>query len=517
VNVDCAQSGQTLQAAVNTQSVGALIVNVAGTCIENVTVARDNVRIQRSGATATLTGANNNNPVIALDGARYFVVTGVTITGGSFGLSATRGAMGALTGCDVSGATNTGAIASYGSTLEIDNCVIHDNNRGATGANDASLIVTNSTIRNNANEGLLAIRTSYLRVGQDRGGSAVARPVTVNNNGTHGISVADSSSANIVAANIHHNTSNGILIERVSSALIGVGSNNLVSANTIANNTSSGIGLLEASAAVVQGNTINANGSAGLNISASGGTIIGNTIQANNVRGINVTESGSVRIGVTEGGAQSGNMIINNSSDGIAVTNGSNVTLAGNTVRANTGSGLAVGRATARLIAGNNFDGNGGNGISMDQSRLFQGIGGFTGVPAAADIAQNNAGAGLFLTNTASSDLGRMTFASNGFQGIRADFNSTVLLSVYDPSQPSNLISITNNGIPNSSDGIALFTASMLLSRQKPNPSDPGQIIINGHQGWGVNCLATTNKAAASLDTTGIASNTAGAVQCGGF
>jgi len=57
----------------------------------------------------------------------------------------------------------------------------------------------------------------------------------------------------------------------------------------------------------------------------------------------------------------------------------------------------------------------------------------------------------------------------------------------------------------------------VLLSLQKPNGATPGQLIITGQPGWGVNCFGTTNKAAASLDTTGIASNTAGAVQCGGF
>ena len=57
--------------------------------------------------------------------------------------------------CNVSGATNNGVNSSYGSTLEIDNCVIHDNFRGAVAANNASLIVTNSTSRDNTIRGSL--------------------------------------------------------------------------------------------------------------------------------------------------------------------------------------------------------------------------------------------------------------------------------------------------------------------------------------------------------------------------
>jgi len=520
VNVDCAQSGQTLQAAVNTQSIGPLIVNVAGTCIENVTVARDNVRIQRSGATATLTGANNNNPVIALDGARYFVVTGVTITGGSFGLSATRGAMGVLTNCDISGATNTGALASYSSTLEIDTCVLHDNNRGAGATNDSSLIVTNSTTRNNTTEGLLAARSAYLRVGQDRLGNLAAQPVTVNNNGTQGILVLDSSAATIVAANVHHNTSNGILFQRGSTGTVGTGTNGLVAANTIHDNGTQGVNVYKDSAALIQGNTISTNTHAGVNVTAAAATIVGNTIEGNGARGISLSESASARIGVTDAATQSGNMILNNTNDGIGVFNGATAVLAGNTVRSNTGNGLNIGRATARLVGGNTFELNGSNGIGMDQSRLFQGTGDFSGVPAVADVSQNNTRTGLFLFNTASADIGRMNITANGRQGIDAELNSSVFLRVYDATAPTNLINITNNGaanVANNNDGISLATASVLLSLQKPNGATPGQLIITGQPGWGVNCFGTTNKAAASLDTTGIASNTAGAVQCGGF
>ena len=54
----------------------------------------------------------------------------------------------------------------------------------------------------------------------------------MNNNGTDGISIIDSSAANIVASNVHHNGSNGVLFQRGSSGIVGIGSNNFVSPNT---------------------------------------------------------------------------------------------------------------------------------------------------------------------------------------------------------------------------------------------------------------------------------------------
>ena len=239
MNVDCGALGNPSPSGgppvgIAEALLGADTIVVKGTCIANLVITRDNVTLTTDGVNpAVFQAADPNQPVIQIDGAQRVVINGVvangiTVSGGTFGVSATRGATGSLANCDVSGASNTAVISSYGSTLEVDNCVIHDANRGATAANTASLIVTNSTARNNTNEGLLAVRSSYLRVGQDRGGNPVARPVTVNNNGTNGISVIDSSSGTIVASNIHHNGSNGILFQRGGAGSVGVGSNSFV-------------------------------------------------------------------------------------------------------------------------------------------------------------------------------------------------------------------------------------------------------------------------------------------------
>jgi len=536
VTVNCS-AGQTITQALALSGGGAgpkqLVITVSGNCNENVVIARDDVTINTNGVVpATITAQNAGLPTIQLDGARRIVIDGVmangiTIIGGLHGLSATRGATASLARCDVSGATSSvsnGVLASNDSTLEIDNCVIHDNNRGAAVSNNATLFVTNSTVRNNANEGLLATRGGYLRAGQDRGGSVVARPVTVNNNGTQGISILDSSSATIVASNIHHNGSNGVLFQRGGVGLVGVGVNGLVSPNTIVDNTATGVTIYMSSAALVQGNTLDRN-SRGVFVGTSSATIIGNSIQ-NNVGqgngqgfGIEVTEKGSARIGIVDGASStSANIISGNANSGIGIFNGGEGVVAGNTISSNGGHGIGMNMGTLNLVGGNTISSNAFHGISVGASRLFQGPGTFGTLPDTADVSQNNGQAGLFLFNNASAELYRISLTNNARQGIGASLNSTINLHVYDAARPNNLISIVNNGIANvvnNNDGIALFSASMLISPQ--NPGGPGQVFITGHPGWGVNCFGTTTKAAAGMDQTGISGNTLGTFNCGGF
>lgn len=523
VTVNC-NTGGSIQAALDANSsVSPLVLVIKGTCHENVVITRDDVTIKVKGTLpATITPADPNKTTVFVDGGHRITIDGLTagisISGGIYGLAASRGATVSLAHCDVSGATSNAVLASWSSTLDVDNCVIHDNNRGGVASNDASLIVTNSTSRNNTNEGLLAVRSAYLRVGQGRSGDPIAAPVTVNNNGGTGISVVDSSSATIVASNIHHNGGSGILFQRGSAGTVGTGVNGFVSPNTIQNNTGTGVNVYQTSAALIEGNTIN-NNSRGVFVGTSSATIIGNSIQDNTGRGVQVVEKGSARIGVNDGANSApGNTISGNTSDGIGIFDGGEGVVAGNTISSNGGSGIATNMATMNLVGGNTISSNAFHGVSVGASRLFQGPGTYGSLPNSADVSQNNGLAGLNLFNNASADLYRITLTGNARQGIVAGLNSTINLHVYDAARPNNLISITNNGtanVANQNDGITLFSASMLTSPQ--NPGGPGQVIITGHPGWGVNCFGTTTKAAVGMDTTGISGNTQGTVDCGGF
>ena len=533
VVVNC-NAGQTIKQALSLSGGGSsgpkqLVITVSGNCNENVVINRDDVTINTNGiASATITAPDAGQAVITLDGARRIVIDGVvangiTVVGGTFGLAATRGSTAILANCDVSAATNSAVNSSYSSTLEVDRCVVHNSNRGIVAGNGGQVAVTNSTVRDNTNEGILAVRVAYVRVGQDRAGNVVARPVTVNNNGTQGISVFDSSAATIVATTVTNNAGNGVLFERGSAGTVGTGSNGLVASNTVQNNaltgTGSGISIYKASSVLVQGNTINSNGRGIFVGSASSATIIGNTIQSNIGRGVQVAETSSARIGLVDAATTTAaNTISGNGSDGIGVFDGGEAVVHGNTISSNGGNGINMNLSTMNLVGGNTVSSNTSHGIFVGASRLFQGPGTFGTLPNLVDVSQNNGLAGLFLFNNSSADLYRITLTGNARQGIGASLNSTINLHVYDPARPSNFISITNNAtanVANNNDGIALFSASMLVSPQ--NPGGPGQVLISGHPSWGVNCFGTTNKAAAALDTTGISNNALGTVNCGGF
>jgi parallel beta-helix repeat protein len=537
VIVDC-NAGQTIRQALTLSGGGGgggggtrlLVITVRGICNENVLITRDDVLINTNGANpATIVAVDPSQAVIRVDGGRRIVIDGVmpngiALSGGTSGLVATRGSTVSLANADISGATFTAAVvSSYGSTLDVDASVLRDSVRGGVAANNAQLVVTNSTVRNHANEGLLAVRSAYLRVGQDLGGSVVARPVTVIDNGTQGISVVDSSSATIVATTIRNNSSNGIAFTRGSAGTIGTGSNGLVSPNTIEANAlgtlSQGIFVGRGSAALIQGNSINGNARGVLVNASSVATIIGNSIQNNVGRGVQVSESGSARIGVSDGATGGpGNTILGNGGDGIGVFDGAEAVVANNTITSNGGHGIAMLMATMNLVGGNTISGNTGHGISVVQSRLFQAPGSFGSLPNTVDVSQGNGQAGLFVSNNGSAELRRITLANNTRQGIGASLNSTINLGVYNPARPDDLVSITNNGtgnVANNNDGITLFSASMLTSPQ--NPGVPGQVIITGHPGWGVNCFGVETKAAVGMDQTGIAGNALGTVNCGGF
>ena len=459
VVVNC-NAGQTIKQALSLSGGGSsgpkqLVITVSGNCNENVVINRDDVTINTNGiASATITAPDAGQAVITLDGARRIVIDGVvangiTVVGGTFGLAATRGSTAILANCDVSAATNSAVNSSYSSTLEVDRCVVHNSNRGIVAGNGGQVAVTNSTVRDNTNEGILAVRVAYVRVGQDRAGNVVARPVTVNNNGTQGISVFDSSAATIVATTVTNNAGNGVLFERGSAGTVGTGSNGLVASNTVQNNaltgTGSGISIYKASSVLVQGNTINSNGRGIFVGSASSATIIGNTIQSNIGRGVQVAETSSARIGLVDAATTTAaNTISGNGSDGIGVFDGGEAVVHGNTISSNGGNGINMNLSTMNLVGGNTVSSNTSHGIFVGASRLFQGPGTFGTLPNLVDVSQNNGLAGLFLFNNSSADLYRITLTGNARQGIGASLNSTINLHVYDPARPSNFISITN-------------------------------------------------------------------------
>ena len=379
-------------------SVKHLAIIVKGACVENVEIERDDVTITTDGVTpASITAADASKPVITLDGAQRIVIDGLlagglTLSGGTFGVSASRTSTLDLQNCTVSGNSANGVVASYGSTVGIDSCTVGPNmGNGVVAANTSSVAITNSTVSNNTAAGILAIRSSYVRVGQDLAGTTTVKPVNVSASGGNGIAITESSSGNVVGGVVDGSVSTNIFVGRGSSGQIGLGSNNLMGGVVIQNGARHGVSVEGGNATIVF-SAISGNGLTGITVSNAGSARIGILNTSTGYGPTTVSNNGQVGIQVAIGGAAfvGGTTISGNGNGGgggafgrfgISVVQGS-ATLAGDNVIANNGeSGIFVGRGGSinvgdgafGLTTTNTISGNGSVGPNNGGLFAFQG------------------------------------------------------------------------------------------------------------------------------------------------
>jgi hypothetical protein len=400
--VDCA-AGQKIAPRLSASRV-ALIIK--GTCVENLVVAVDDVSITTDGVTpATITPADPTQNTIRFEGSRRVVIDGgaprITINGGAFGIVATRGANVDVRNCIVTNTSSTGLIASYGSSLVVDNCTINGNaGNGAGAANTSSLVVTNSAVTSNGGIGLFATRSSYLRVGQDVGGTAVVRPVTVSGSGTNGIAITEGSAGNIVGGTVETSTSTNVFVGRASSGQIGVGSNFSTPA---------------------AGVTIRNGLGSGVSVEGSNATIVFGSVTGNALTGIIISNAGSARIGLLNGNNGYGPINISgNVSEGIHVSSNGMAFIGGATINGNGTAlnqfgrhGIGIHQGGALLAGDNVITNNGEAGIFVRAGHVLVG----------------NAGFGLTTNNTISGNgsAGPTTGGINAFQGGNALVNNATI------------------------------------------------------------------------------------------
>ena len=373
VNVDCNHPGRTISGALAAHThAHTLVLVVRGTCTENVVVTRNDVTIQTNGTNAaSIVAADSTVSTILLNGAQRIVIDGVfangiSVSGGTFNIAATRGSSLEVSNCAISGASNTGIISSYNSVVSVDECSVTGNATGVAAVNTASVVVTNSTVSGNTASGLVASRSAYLRVGQDQLGNVLVKPVTVSGNGANGILITEGSSGNVVGGTVETSILSNIFVGRASSGQIGLGTNNLTGGVTVRNGSSNGI-------AVEGGNA----------------TIVFNTITGNAQRGIVVTNAGSARIGITNlNNVFGANTISGNSNDGIGITIGAGAFVGGNTINGNGRFGVLVSGASADLLGGNTITNNGQTGVLAQASQVLIGDSAF-GVPIVNTISSN--------------------------------------------------------------------------------------------------------------------------------
>jgi len=199
---------------------------VSGTCQENVVIpsAVHDVTL-RGQSNAAIIGADPKKPVLLILG-REIRVRSLRLAQGRNGISILRGA-----------------------TAQVDGVIIEDVGRdripgsglGMNIGQHAFASVTNSTIRNNWNVGILVHENSGARIGFVDV-ATIAGANTIMNNGV-GILVSAAAQARVVGTTIAHNKSDGIRVEE--------GSHLEFAGNTIEDNGGDGVLVTGNSGAVV--------------------------------------------------------------------------------------------------------------------------------------------------------------------------------------------------------------------------------------------------------------------------
>ncbi|NWG04944.1 MAG: right-handed parallel beta-helix repeat-containing protein [Syntrophaceae bacterium] len=240
---------QSLQAEINAANPGD-VINVTGTCNENITFLHEKQRITIDGGNvATINGPSSSNSTVMVRGANGIVIQNFTITGGARGIQLWRGA---------SATINHNTIQSTGG-------------QGIVVGSSSHGVIKNNTIQNNPGTGIMVEENSQVRIGFDTTSDSTSSPNTIQNNG-------------------QNNGGRGILVWKGSTAWI-VG-------NTIASNGSDGIGVMRLSEATISSNTINANAGSGIYVSHNSGITLGEDNPTNFLGYPNYTTSNNTEYGI---------------------------------------------------------------------------------------------------------------------------------------------------------------------------------------------------------------------------
>ena len=209
VTVDC-DTGGKIQDAIDAAE-GRTLIDVSGTCNENVYILEDKNRITLDGGgVAIINGPDATLPTLSVRG-RGIEIRNFNITGGT-GIEVCRG----------------------GTATRIENNIIENTRRdGISVFDNGFAIIVNNTIQHNPGNGIGVGENSAARIGFASYGDLVASPNTIQNNGGAGIIVIRSSSATIVGNIINDNVLGGVGVSRAAYAEI--------ANNTINNNGENGI------------------------------------------------------------------------------------------------------------------------------------------------------------------------------------------------------------------------------------------------------------------------------------
>lgn len=339
VKVDCDQ-GDTITDALTAGKFGSpLIIIIRGTCVENITITRDDVTLRGlDPGLSRIVGAPNpgidENPVSIL-GAERTIIERLTISGGQ----------------------NVAGIGGTTGFFTIRDCIVEDNDRfGILVAQGAHGRIDSTIIRRNGQDGIIAFG-GFARIYNSEIRENAGNGIRVANNGKAAIGIAP---PNLPGPNtIESNGGEGIQVDGSSHARIDL--------NTIASNADVGVAVTNGSSADVSNNRIESNGATGFRASdGSSATLAGNLIASNNA--IAGFSSGGIGVNAANIRLTGANEVRENIGHGILVIQGS-LTMDGGApadlIELNSNSGVRAEAFSTLTILEGNIGQNGTDGIQV--------------------------------------------------------------------------------------------------------------------------------------------------------
>lgn len=302
LTVDCSKGQKISDAVTRGDWSKPVTITVRGTCNESVFIARDGVTLQgdpRFGATVNAPGPNTDTISVAANGV---AITGLTVTGGRYGIWARRQSEVAINKSTISGSASHG-IRAVNAALRIGDgtTIEHSGDSGLSIEMGGSVDVSNCQIGDNAEEGIYVTSNSVVNVNN----------ATISANGGHGVLLDSGSQGNFSYVEIFNNAT-GILVSASQA--------NIVHGNFIHDNHGQGVNAQMGAVIAVDGSTITHNEQGGV-VGYLGSTVVmhGNEVTDNTGTGVACHSNCTLQI--------EGARITRNSGHGVVIQAGSTLTL----------------------------------------------------------------------------------------------------------------------------------------------------------------------------------------------
>jgi parallel beta-helix repeat protein len=236
IQVQCSAGGTIASALA--RPARSLTIVVHGTCNENVTIARDDVRLEGAPGGGTIFGPDDTKHTIFISGAARVTIQSLSVTGGFNGINAKGTSFVSMLDSHVHNTGNSGVTFDQSIGGHVDGSTIEANPLHGIYVESSSVTLTNNVIDGNKQWGIMATNGSSGRIGVTDGGQFDGN--AIQNNGEGGIHIVDGSTAFVAENTI---SANGTNVNSVARAGIQVFNAvvDILGGNSITNHPSSGI------------------------------------------------------------------------------------------------------------------------------------------------------------------------------------------------------------------------------------------------------------------------------------